>query len=106
MRLDQVVTNLVANAVKYGNRRPVELEVGVRGEEAFLRVRDHGIGIAPESLRLIFERFERAPNAGAVQGLGLGLWIARKMVAAHGGTITVESTLGVGSTFTVTLPRR
>ena len=105
MRLDQVVTNLLANALKYGSRRPVEVEVEARGREAILRVRDHGIGIAPESLALIFERFERAANAGAVQGMGLGLWIARKMVEAHGGTIAVESTLGSGSTFTVTLPR-
>jgi PAS domain S-box-containing protein len=105
-RLDQVVTNLVANAVKYGHRRPVEVEVSASGEAAVLRVRDHGIGIAPESLATIFERFERGANSGTVQGLGLGLWIARKMVEAHGGTIGVESRLGEGSTFTVTLPRR
>lgn len=105
LRLDQVVTNLVANALKYGARRPVEVEVWASGPAAVLRVRDHGIGIAPETLASIFERFERGANAGAVQGLGLGLWIARKMVEAHGGTIAVESTLGEGSTFTVTLPR-
>jgi len=106
MRLDQVVTNLVANAVKYGRRRPVEVEVSASGPAAVLRVRDHGIGIAPETLAAIFERFERGANSGTVQGLGLGLWIARMLVEAHGGTIGVESRLGEGSTFTVTLPRR
>ncbi|HQQ25660.1 MAG TPA: ATP-binding protein, partial [Methanomassiliicoccales archaeon] len=71
MRLDQVVTNLLANALKYGARRPVEVEVEARGAEAVLRVRDQGIGIAPESLARIFDRFERADNAAGVPGLGL-----------------------------------
>jgi signal transduction histidine kinase len=79
--------------------------VEARGAAAVLRVRDQGIGIAPGSQAAIFERFERATNAGGVQGMGLGLWIARTMVEAHGGTIAVESAPGEGSTFTVTLPR-
>jgi PAS domain S-box-containing protein len=105
MRLDQVVTNLVSNAIKYGNRLPVEVEVAERGDAAVLVVRDHGIGIQPESLAAIFERFERGGNVGAVQGLGLGLWIVRKLVEAHGGEVSVASIPGAGSTFTVVLPR-
>jgi signal transduction histidine kinase len=70
-----------------------------------LAVRDRGIGIPLESHTLIFERFQRASNAGPVKGLGLGLWIARSMVAAHGGEIRVESAPGEGATFTVSLPR-
>ncbi len=104
-RLDQVITNLVGNAIKYGARKPVAVEVAPRGEEAVLRVRDQGIGIAAESLASVFEQFERAGNVRNIQGLGLGLWIARKMVEAHGGTISLESEEGRGSTFTVVLPR-
>lgn len=104
MRLDQVVTNLVGNAIKYGNHRPVEVEVEERGGAAVLVVRDRGIGIQPEGLTRIFDRFERGGNVGPVQGLGLGLWIARKLVDAHGGRISVESTPGAGTCFTVSLP--
>jgi signal transduction histidine kinase len=70
-----------------------------------LAVRDRGIGIAVESQDRIFERFERARDTSMVSGLGLGLWIAKTLVEAHGGTISVESALGAGATFTVTLPR-
>jgi len=104
LRLDQVVTNLVGNAIKYGNRRPVEVEVEGRDGAAVLVVRDRGIGIPPEGQARIFERFERGANAGGIKGLGLGLWIARKLVEAHGGEITVQSALGAGSTFVVSLP--
>jgi signal transduction histidine kinase len=104
-RLDQVLTNLVSNALKYGNRRPVEVEVTADVTTAVVVVRDHGIGIDSESLATVFDRFERAHNSGAIQGLGLGLWIARSLVEAHGGTLTVKSAVGAGSTFTVALPR-
>jgi len=104
-RLDQVLTNLIGNALKYGNRHPVEVEVRAAGQDAVMLVRDRGLGIAPEHLGRIFDRFERAPNTGAIQGLGLGLWIARSLVEAHGGRLSVESKVGEGSTFTVTLPR-
>ncbi|MGC3997335.1 MAG: PAS domain S-box protein [Anaeromyxobacter sp.] len=104
-RIDQAVTNLLTNAIKYGNARPVDVEVAARDGEAVLTIRDHGIGIPPESRGLLFERFERGANAGVAQGLGLGLWITKKMIDAHGGRIAVESAPGEGSTFTVILPR-
>ena len=105
MRLDQVVTNLVSNAIKYGDGRPVEVTLDERNGNALIVVRDHGIGISRESQDRIFERFERAANTSVVSGLGLGLWIAKRLVEAHGGQIAVESDLGAGATFTVTLPR-
>jgi signal transduction histidine kinase len=105
MRLDQVVTNLVGNAIKYGPCHPVDVTVGERDGAAVVEVRDRGIGIPPESHRRIFERFERAGNVSAFRGLGLGLWIAKRLVEAHGGVISVESAPGAGSTFTVSLPR-
>jgi signal transduction histidine kinase len=104
-RLDQVITNLVGNAIKYGNRRPVEVEVDDQDGAAVLIVRDRGIGIEPESVPRLFERFERGTNTAGFRGLGLGLWIAKKMVEAHRGQIVVESVSNAGSTFTVTLPR-
>ncbi len=104
-RLDQVITNLVGNALKYGDRRPVQVEVGERDGLGLVAVRDQGVGIPPESLGRIFERFERGANTGRVKGLGLGLWIARQLVELHGGDIAVESAPGAGTCFTVTLPR-
>jgi PAS domain S-box-containing protein len=104
MRLDQVITNLVSNAIKYGDGQPVDVTVEPREGRAVLAVRDRGIGIPLQSQAWIFDRFHRAGNARAVQGLGLGLWIARSMVTAHGGEIRVESVAGEGATFTVSLP--
>jgi PAS domain S-box-containing protein len=104
-RLDQVLTNLLTNAIKYGKRRPIGVEVTATPAAATLVVRDGGIGIAPEQLATIFERFERAANAAHLPGLGLGLWISKQLVEAHGGSIGVQSELGSGTTFTVTLPR-
>ena len=105
MRIDQVITNLVSNAIKYGNGEPVEVSLDERDGAVLLVVRDHGIGISPESHERIFERFERAANTRPIAGLGLGLWIAKQMVKAHHGDISVVSAPGAGSTFTVTLPR-
>jgi signal transduction histidine kinase len=105
LRMDQVITNLVGNALKYGNGQPVEVTIDERDGAAVLEVRDHGIGISPENQDRIFERFERARNTGLVSGLGLGLWIARSLVEAHGGRIAADSAPGAGATFTVTLPR-
>jgi PAS domain S-box-containing protein len=103
-RLDQVLTNLVGNAIKYGNQQPVSVRVRALDGAGQVAVRDSGIGIPPEQQLRLFERFERAENARAFSGLGLGLWIARRIVEAHGGQITVESLAGLGSTFTVSLP--
>ncbi len=104
-RIDQVVTNLVPNAMKYGKGAPVELAVRRAADGAAeLMVRDGGVGIAPDEQARIFDRFERASSGKSFGGLGLGRWIAHKIVTAHGGTIAVESKLGDGATFTVRLP--
>ena len=90
--------------MKFGARKPIEVFVGQRGGKAVLRVRDHGIGIAPEAQSRIFHRFERAVSADHYPGLGLGLYITSRIVEAHNGRITVESRPGEGTTFHVTLP--
>ena len=103
-RLDQVVTNLVINAAKFGAGKPIEIRIDRAGDDARLAVIDHGIGIDPARRPFVFDRFERAVPSSSYGGLGLGLYITRSIVVAHGGTITVDSEPGVGSTFTVTLP--
>jgi len=104
-RLEQVVTNLLANAIKFGTGRPIELTVRDAGEVAELEVTDHGIGIEADRLPKIFDRFERAVSTAHYGGLGLGLYLARSIVESHGGTIGVISQAGEGSSFTVRLPR-
>ena len=103
-RLDQVVTNLLSNAAKFGAGKPIEIRIEQLGDTARLTVTDHGIGIDPARRPYVFDRFERAVPSLRYGGLGLGLYIARSIVVAHGGTITVDSELDAGSTFTVTLP--
>jgi signal transduction histidine kinase len=103
-RIEQILEALVANALKYGRGQPIEITVDARGATGLLGVRDHGIGIAPEDQARIFERFERAASARHYGGLGLGLWIVRQVVEAHGGRIRVESAPGAGSSFVVELP--
>jgi signal transduction histidine kinase len=104
LRLDQVVTNLLSNALKYGAGSPVLLEVEVQGEEASLRVQDAGIGIAPEHLARIFGMFERAVSERHYGGLGLGLYITQQIVLALGGRIEVSSHPNAGARFSVHLP--
>jgi PAS domain S-box-containing protein len=104
VRLEQVITNLIGNAIKYGKGHPVEVETAEDGPGAVLRVIDHGIGIDPDDQKKIFERFERARGTREYGGFGLGLWISRSIVEAIGGRISVRSTPGEGSTFTVTVP--
>jgi signal transduction histidine kinase len=106
LRLGQVVTNLVSNAVKYGEGKRIEIRVEGDGERVRLAVRDHGIGLAEESQRRIFQRFVRIAQARNYGGLGLGLYIARRLAEAHGGSVHVTSAPGEGSTFTVELPVR
>lgn len=104
LRVDQVVDNLLSNAIKYGEGKPIEMEIDVVDDCARIVVTDHGIGISPSDQKRIFDRFERAVSTRYYGGFGLGLWITRQVVEAHGGTIRVESELDQGSTFTVDLP--
>jgi signal transduction histidine kinase len=105
-RIEQVVANLLTNAMRYGGGKPVHVSVVSTGPDAEVIVQDQGIGIAPQDQARIFEQFERAGGKHVAPGLGLGLYITRQIVEAHGGTISVQSSPGEGSQFTVRLPRR
>ncbi len=105
-RVGQVVTNLLSNAIKYGAGKPIEIAIDSDGRRALLTVRDRGIGLAPETQACLFQRFARAPSSRQYGGLGLGLYIVRRLVEAHGGAISVESAPGKGSAFHVELPLR
>jgi signal transduction histidine kinase len=104
MRLQQVMTHLISNAVKFGAGKPIDVSVSTDGRYAHLAVRDHGIGVAPEDVDRIFHRFERTAAARAYDGLGMGLYMVRQIVEAHGGKIRVESGADAGSTFVADLP--
>jgi signal transduction histidine kinase len=103
-RLEQVVMNLLTNALRYGGGKPVHVELARLPGAAEIRVRDEGVGIAPEDRARVFDQFVRVGDRLRTPGLGLGLYITRQLVQAHGGTISVESTPGAGSTFSVALP--
>jgi signal transduction histidine kinase len=105
VRLGQVVTNLISNAIKFGCGRPIEVVLDADNTLARLEVRDSGEGIPLHEQERIFERFERATSVNRHPGLGLGLWICKQIVDACHGTISVESEPGRGSTFSVQLPR-
>ncbi|WP_242356477.1 MULTISPECIES: ATP-binding protein [Anaeromyxobacter] len=104
LRLEQVATNLVSNALKYGEGRPVSVRVESDGRLARLVVADQGMGIPRGEQQRIFERFERGRATRGYGGFGLGLWITREIVGALGGRIEVESVPGAGATFRVELP--
>jgi PAS domain S-box-containing protein len=104
-RIEQVLMNLLTNAMKYGAGKPVTVSLRPRGPEIVLAVRDHGMGIAKDDQGRIFQRFERAISARSISGLGLGLFICRYLVEAHGGRIEVESEPGQGALFSVILPQ-
>jgi PAS domain S-box-containing protein len=103
-RLDQVLTNLVSNAIKYGDCKPIDVALKATDDRAVVTIRDRGLGIAPHDHERIFGRFERAASSRHFGGIGLGLWIVKQIIDALGGTVTVESKPGDGSTFTVELP--
>ncbi len=103
-RIEQVLQNLINNAIKYAPKSVIDVIVERRGDNAILEVRDHGIGIAARDLKRIFRQFERAVPSRNYGGLGLGLFIVRQIVSAHGGTVSVASKVGKGTTFTVALP--
>jgi predicted ATPase/signal transduction histidine kinase len=105
-RVGQAASNLLSNAIKFGTGSPIEVTVESVDGMARLSVRDHGIGIPPEDHERIFGPFERAVSLRHYGGFGVGLWTARRIVEAHGGTIRVESRPGEGAKFIVDLPRR
>jgi signal transduction histidine kinase len=103
-RLGQVLTNLLSNAAKHGGRGPIEVSLEGDPTRTTIVVRDHGPGVAPEVRKRIFDRFEHAQTAGPDSGLGLGLFVAREIVEAHGGRLTVDNPPGGGAAFEVDLP--
>lgn len=107
LRLEQVLQNLIQNAAKYSPPdAPITVQVDRCRERAHVAVTDRGIGIPPEALRQVFQRFYRAPNAEEqhIGGMGIGLYVVKEIVALHGGEVEVRSTEGAGSTFTIYLP--
>lgn len=105
-RIEQVITNLLSNAMKYGNGKSIEIRLKEYDESVTIEVEDNGIGIPPENQRRIFDCYERAVSGKQYAGVGLGLWIVRHIVEAHEGQISVRSSEGFGSTFSVTLPKK
>ena len=107
-RIDQIVTNLLSNAIKYGRGKPIAVKLVVvedpAGRRVEISVSDEGIGIAPVDQERIFERFERAVSRTHYSGLGLGLWISRRIAGAIGGALRVDSDVGRGARFTLALP--
>jgi PAS domain S-box-containing protein len=104
IRMEQVATNLLSNAIKYGEGRPVQVRLQESNGHVFLIVKDQGLGIPEEQQARIFDKFQRAKNKSKVDGLGLGLYIAKQIMEGHGGEITLQSEPGHGSTFTAVLP--
>jgi PAS domain S-box-containing protein len=105
-RLEQVVANLISNAIKYGKGGPIAVLIEATEDVATLQVEDRGMGIAPEIIPRLFKPFERGVAAGHFGGLGLGLHISQQIIRAHGGEIHVRSRVSKGSTFTIDLPRK
>jgi two-component system, OmpR family, sensor kinase len=105
LRLEQVLTNLISNALKYGSGSPISIAIRCDpGTTAVLSVSNGGAGIPPEDHDRVFERFERGPHGSAPGGFGVGLWIVREIVTALGGTVRVASAPQQGATFTIALP--
>lgn len=103
-RIEQVIINLLTNALKYGEKKEAQLKLSKTENSAVISVIDNGMGIKPENFEIIFHRFERVISANEVSGLGIGLYITKQIVDAHQGHISVQSELGKGSTFSVELP--
>jgi signal transduction histidine kinase len=104
LRMEQVISNLLINAIKYGREKPIEFTISGDISGARISIRDCGPGISKTDQARIFNRFERAGSIGSFGGLGLGLYITRQIVTAHGGTISIESEVGSGATFIIDLP--
>jgi signal transduction histidine kinase len=105
IRIEQVITNVLTNALRYGNKQPVTVSLSQEGESAVIIITDKGIGMAPEVLGKIFNRFERGVDLNEVSGLGLGLFISRQIVGGHAGKIEAFSEgRGLGTSIRITLP--
>jgi len=104
IRSSQVITNLLSNAIKYGEGKPIELDLKMAGDKAILVVTDHGPGIPDDKMDTIFDRFERGDHDRSLSGLGLGLYITRQIVEAHGGSIGVHNVEGKGARFKAEFP--
>lgn len=105
LRLEQIIGNLLSNALRYGAGEPIELRITASADTARLAIRDHGIGIAADDVPRIFQRFARARNVGRSAGYGIGLWVVAELCRAMAGAVEVHSVVGHGATFTLTLPR-
>ena len=104
--IGRAITNLIGNAIKYsGERKKLTISLGAGGRFWRCAVRDRGVGIPPESLERIFERYYRAPSGNHTGGIGLGLSLVKEVMEAHGGRVEVESIFGEGSCFTLWIPR-
>jgi signal transduction histidine kinase len=103
-RIDQILDNLLGNALRYGAGRPIEVRVSAERTHAIFTVRDHGIGIDPADHERVFERYVRADRGHRSPGLGLGLWVVDTICRAMGGSVSLDSKLGSGATFIVRLP--
>ena len=104
-RLEEALSNVISNAIKYGSGRPIDIQLKTRDAKAILTVQDRGIGIPAEDLSRIFGRFERATVSRNYGGLGLGLYIASQIVEQHGGTIRAENRSSGGTSFVIEMPR-
>lgn len=104
IRVQQAISNLISNAIKYGSRKPIEVAIRKENNMALIIVTDHGIGIPKEQHEKIFGLFERAVSPTEYKGLGVGLYITKQIVKAHGGSIDLSSKTGKGATFTIKLP--
>lgn len=104
VRIEQAVTNLISNAIKYGNKQPIDISVGQSHSIAKLTIRDHGIGVSKKQQTKVFELFERGVSQSEYRGLGVGLYITDQIVKAHGGKLLLHSKEGKGATFTIELP--
>lgn len=102
---EQILDNLVSNAIRYGDGKPVSIEVESDPAWVVVRVIDRGIGVVPADRERIFERFGRASGMTRSGGFGIGLWLSSKLVQAQAGVLELESEPGSGATFTVRLPR-
>ncbi|HEX4147750.1 MAG TPA: ATP-binding protein, partial [Pirellulales bacterium] len=102
--MEQILENLLSNAIRYGCGQPIEIALSSTGEQARLSIRDQGIGISAHDQAQIFERFRRLNRDSTKGGFGVGLWITRQLVQAMQGEIAVSSDPGAGSTFAVILP--